>query len=153
MGEQTWRSFICLGGPLRYATSSSECYATDAARTPSASGATVFAARFINKPANPCIDNRPSQNLSGAYVHVPGFWCGPELDRFVWDKDCGGIVNEGRTQNLPAVLTARLPACRPKHPAYEWVLAVSPRWWSSRLPGRSLRRGRIRPMIDSTLAK
>lgn len=113
MGEQTGRSFICLGGPLRYATPSSECYATDAARTPSASGATVFAARFVNKPANPCIDNRPSQNLSGAYVHVPGFWCGPELDRFVWDKDCGGIVNEGRTQNLPAVLTAHLQAETP----------------------------------------
>jgi hypothetical protein len=76
-------------------------------------GKRVFAPRFVNKPANPCIDNRPSQNLSGAYVHVPGFWCGPELDRFVWDKDCGGIVNEGRTQNLPAVLTARLQAETP----------------------------------------
>jgi hypothetical protein len=51
-----------------------------------------------------------SQNLNGAHVRVPGFWSGPEMDRFAWDKDCGGIVNQERTQNLPAVLTARLQA-------------------------------------------
>jgi hypothetical protein len=29
---------------------------------------------------------------------------GPEMDRFGWDKNWGGIVNEERTQDFPAVL-------------------------------------------------
>ena len=59
-----------------------------------------------------------SQNLNGAHVRVLGLWSGPELDSFVtvkaaWEKDSGGIVDWEGTQDLPAVLTARLQAENP----------------------------------------
>jgi alpha-glucoside transport system substrate-binding protein len=59
-----------------------------------------------------------SQNLSGAHVRVLGLWSGPELDSFLimkaaWEKDTGGIVDWEGTQDLPAVLAARMQAGNP----------------------------------------
>ena len=59
-----------------------------------------------------------SQNLDGAHVRLLGLWSGPELDSFLtvkaaWEKDTGGIVDWEGTQDLPAVLTARLQAGNP----------------------------------------
>jgi alpha-glucoside transport system substrate-binding protein len=59
-----------------------------------------------------------SQNLNGAHVRVLGLWSGPELDSFMtvksaWEKDTGGVVEWDGTQDLPAVLTARMQAGNP----------------------------------------
>ncbi len=90
-----------------------------------------------------------SQNLNGAHVRIPGFWSGSELDRLVRDKDgVKSLIRKGPRICLPSLL----PACRPKHSPHEWLAAISPRWRSSRLPGRWLRRGSIRHRIDSKLA-
>ena len=59
-----------------------------------------------------------AQNLNGAHVRVLGLWSGPELESFMtvkaaWEKDTGGIVDWEGTQDLPAVLTARMQAGNP----------------------------------------
>jgi len=69
-------------------------------------------------PTTASITAAASQNLNGAHVRVLGLWSGPELESFMtvkaaWEKDTGGIVDWEGTQDLPAVLTARLQAGNP----------------------------------------
>jgi alpha-glucoside transport system substrate-binding protein len=59
-----------------------------------------------------------SQDLNGAHVRLLGLWSGPELDSFLivkaaWEKDTGGIVDWEGTQDLPAVLAARMQEGNP----------------------------------------
>jgi len=63
-------------------------------------------------------DGAASSSLRGAQVRVLGLWSGPEFDSFTtvksgWEKDTGGTVDWEGTQNLPAVLNARLRSGNP----------------------------------------